>query len=98
MAPGESWDYSLTWRVAEAAVESHPDWAAEVGRRQAESIINDGRADLYNIAVRWLRTVSRAMRSAGQEAAWQDYLTNLTLEHRRKYKLRPMLQDLARRP
>jgi len=33
--------------------------------------------------------------AAGREEEWRDYLDDLVSRHQRKYKLRPMLQDLA---
>jgi hypothetical protein len=34
--------------------------------------------------------------ASGREEEWRDYLDDLVGRHQRKYKLRPMLEDLAR--
>lgn len=91
-----SWDYRLIERVAEAAIETHPDWVIETCRSQAEAIMEPGRADLYDSAVRWLRHAREAYRVAGSEHEWQAYLQELIARHARKYKLRPMLEALRR--
>ena len=91
-----SWDYRLVERVAEAAIETHPDWVIEMCRSQAEAIMDPGRADLYGTAVRWLGHAREAYRVAGREHEWQVYLQGLIVRHARKYKLRPMLEALRR--
>jgi len=91
-----SWDYRLIEHVAEAAIETHPDWVIETCRNQAEAIMHPGRADLYGTAVRWLGYAREAYRVAGCEHEWQAYLQELIVRHARKYKLRPMLEALRR--
>ena len=91
-----SGDYRLRERVAEAAIETPPDWVIETCRSQAEAIMDPGRADLYGAAVRWLGYAREAYRVAGCEHDWQTYLQELIVRHARKYKLRPMLEALRR--
>ena len=84
----------LVARVADAAIESHPDWVIETCRRQAEEIMNQGRSKDYDEAVDWLAKVQKAHLAAGREEEWLAYLEELIDHHKRKYKLRPMLEDL----
>jgi uncharacterized Zn finger protein len=84
----------LVARVADAAIESHPDWVIETCRRQAEEIMNQGRSKYYDEAVDWLTKVQGAHLAAGREEEWLAYLEELIDHHQRKYKLRPMLEDL----
>lgn len=91
-----TWDYRQVERMAKAAIESHPDWVVKTCRRQAEAIMDPGRADLYGAAVRWLGYAREAYRVAGCEHEWQAYLQELIVRHARKYKLRPMLEALRR--
>lgn len=91
-----SWDYRLIERVAEAAIETHPDWVIETCRSQAEAIMHPGTADLYGTAVRWLGYAREAYRVAGCEHEWLAYLQELIVRHARKYKLRPLLEALRR--
>lgn len=86
----------LVARVADAAIESHPGWVIETCRGPAEEIMDDGRSKHYDNAVNWLAKVRDAYLSAGREDEWRDYLEELIARHQRKYKLRPMLEDLAR--
>jgi uncharacterized Zn finger protein len=84
----------LVARVADAAIESHPDWVIETCRRRAEEIMNQGRSKDYDEAVDWLAKVQDAHLAAGREEEWLAYLEELIYHHQRKYKLRPMLEDL----
>jgi uncharacterized Zn finger protein len=84
----------LVARVADAAIESHPDWVIETCRRRAEEIMNQGRSKDYDDAVDWLAKVQDAHLAAGREEEWLAYLEELIDHHQRKYKLRPMLEDL----
>jgi uncharacterized Zn finger protein len=86
---------SLVARVADAAIESHPDWVIETCRRPAEEIMNEGRSKHYEEAVSWLAKARDAHLASGREQEWRAYLEELIAHHQRKYKLRPMLEDLS---
>lgn len=81
-------------RVVDAALESHPDWVIQACRHQAEPIMNEGKAQYYEAAARWLGKARRAYRGTGREKEWQAYLDELLARHGRKYKLVPMLRAL----
>lgn len=85
---------ALIGRVADAAVESHPDWVISTCRRQAEETMDEGRSRRYTEAISWLTRVRAAYHAAGREGEWQRYLEGLIARHGRKYKLRPMLESL----
>ncbi len=84
----------LVARVADAAIETHPDWVIEACRRQAEEIMDQGRSKAYDEAVDWLAKMRDAHLAARREEEWLAYLEELKDHHQRKYKLRPMLEDL----
>ena len=87
---------ALVARVADAAVESRPDWVIETCSKRAEEIMDEGRSKYYGEAITWLEKVRDAYLLEGREEEWQDYLDGLIDLHQRKYKLRPMLEDLAK--
>ncbi len=87
---------ALVARVADAAIESHPDWVIETCRKPAEGIMDEGRSKHYDEAIDWLAKVQDAYLAAGREEQWRAYLKELIAHHQRKYKLRPMLEDLAK--
>lgn len=87
--------YGLLERVMDAAIQHRPDWVIEAARRQAESIMDRGKADAYQHAVEWLKRARAAYRAAGREADWQAYLQDLRIKHSRKYKLMGMLKVFA---
>jgi uncharacterized Zn finger protein len=91
-----TWDYRLLEEVAGAAIPSHPDWVIRTGREQAETIMDEARAQAYHHAADWLAKAREAYRAAGREDEWRDYLEAQIARHQRKYKLRPMLEALRR--
>jgi uncharacterized Zn finger protein len=87
---------ALVAKVADAAIESHPEWVIETCRRPAEEIMDESRSKYYDEAVNWLAKARDAHLAAGREEQWRAYLEELIAYHQRKYKLRPMLEDLAK--
>jgi uncharacterized Zn finger protein len=85
----------LVMRVAAAAVATHPDWVVTTARRHAESIMDRAKSTAYDAAVAWLATVRDAYRAAAREQEWRAYRAGLLDQHRRKSKLRPMLEALG---
>ncbi len=49
-----STDYGLIERVMDTVVEQRPDWVIRTARRQADRIIDAGKAKYYHHAVNWL--------------------------------------------
>lgn len=86
---------ALLERVAEAAVESHPGWVINACGRQAGEIMDQGRSQHYSNAAAWLKKVRAAYRAGDRNDEWQAYLEGLIARHQRKYKLRPLLENLV---
>lgn len=86
---------ALLERVAEAAVESHPGWVISACGRQAGEIMDQGRSQHYSNAAAWLKKVRAAYRAGDRNDEWQAYLEGLIARHQRKYKLRPLLENLV---
>ncbi|MFC1716584.1 SWIM zinc finger domain-containing protein, partial [Candidatus Poribacteria bacterium] len=93
-ALGSYTNYSLVERVADAAISERPDWVIQACREQAEEIMDAAKASIYHHAAKWLKKARAAYLAADREAEWQEYLATLIEQHRRKYKLRPMLEAL----
>lgn len=94
---GSYYSYDLLGKVVEAAIAVNPDWAIRQSLRQAEEIINAGKADRYHYAVEWLRRARDAWRASGRSGEWQAYLDQLRNgPHGRKYKLMEMLKGIGR--
>jgi len=91
---GGSYDYDLIEKVVNAAIPTRPEWAIQTSRKQAEAIMNAGKAKYYNRAIQWLEKARSAYIAAGREAEWQKYIESLLQRHARKYKLVPMLERL----
>lgn len=87
---------TLVALVADTAIESHPDWVIGTCTRKAEGIMEEGKSKYYGEAVSWLAKARDAYLAAGREDEWRAYLDGLIERHQRKYKLRPMLEDLGR--
>ena len=90
-------DDTLVARVVEAALESNPEWVIQTCRKRAERIMDGGKSERYDNAVKWLVKAQEAYRAAGRDEDWQSYLDDLLIHHRRKYRLVPMLKALKER-
>lgn len=86
--------YTVVEPVVDAVWEERPDWVIDVCKEQAEPIIEEGQSDRYRHAVRWLEKAGKAAQAAGKLDEWCAYVEDLRDEQYRKYKLRPMLEDL----
>ncbi|MBF0290149.1 MAG: hypothetical protein HQM14_20220 [SAR324 cluster bacterium] len=80
------------------AVASHPDWVINKCRKQAESIMDGGKAKYYESVVSRLQLVHQAHRIQNRDEEWSRYLEGLISKHVRKYKLRPFLEQMRVMP
>ena len=87
-------DYKVVEPVAEAVWEDHPQWTIDACKEQAEPIIEEGQSQRYRDAADWLEIAGKAAVAAGEVDEWRTYVETLRDEHHRKYKLRPMLEEL----
>ena len=90
---GSYWSGDLD-RVIQAVRAEYPDWGIGKCQRQAESIMNAGKAKDYDTAVAWVRTARDIYLQHARGAEWQAYLNGLLELHARKYKLVPMLRGI----
>src|ERR1700687_195485 len=88
------YDYAMVEQVADAAIQTHPDWVIRMGRQQAERIMDGGEARYYHHAVAWLRRSRAAALGAGLQDDWRQYVDGLLMQHARKYSLVPQLKHL----
>ncbi len=88
--------HTIVEQVVDAALksQSHFDWVIQACRKQAEYIMDGGKAEYYSSAANWLAKARTAYRALGHEEEWQAYLSELLSRHGRKYKLVPMLKAL----
>ncbi|MCI0441024.1 MAG: SWIM zinc finger domain-containing protein, partial [Chloroflexi bacterium] len=91
---GSYMGYDLLERVVDAAKESHPEWAIERCRQEAEPIMDEGKSQHYIAAARWLSLARGAYLANGRQVEWQQYLRGLLQKHARKYALVPRLKQL----
>lgn len=81
-------------RLADAACGLYPDWTIHFTFRMATPIMAEGRSSHYDLAVRWLEQAARAHAVAGKSDEWRARLDALIETHRRKHKLRALLEAL----
>jgi uncharacterized Zn finger protein len=84
--------YDLVERVMDAVIEHRPEWVIQAARRQAERIMDSGKAKYYHHAVGWLEKARAGYRAADRKADWQAYLGEIRTRHGRKCKLMGMLE------
>jgi uncharacterized Zn finger protein len=89
--------HTLVEQVVDAALQAQfqLDWVIQACRKQAEYIMDRGKAELYHAAANWLAKARKAYYMQGSEKVWQTYLDDLLSQHGRKYKLVPMLKALG---
>lgn len=87
-------DYSVLERVMTAALPQRPDWVIEAASRQANRIMEAGKADRYVYAITWLTYVRNAYKAAGRADAWRAHVQSIRAQHGRKYKLMGMIDQL----
>ncbi|WP_429809946.1 hypothetical protein [Ensifer sp. B1-9] len=83
-------------RLAERALADHPDWVIVLACRMADPIMSEGRSSRYETAALWLGIAGRAHKVCGRFGQWLAHLDGLIEQHRRKHKLRPLLEGLRR--
>jgi uncharacterized Zn finger protein len=90
--------HTLVEQVADAALQAQAqlEWVIQACRKQAEYIMDRGKAELYSSAANWLAKARKAYYMLRREKEWQAYLDELLSQHGRKYKLVPMLKALGR--
>jgi uncharacterized Zn finger protein len=81
-------------RLAEQAYADHSDWAIALAFRMADPIMNEGRSSHYETAARWLTIAAHAHAVGKRSEEWSERLEELIETHRRKHKLRPLLEAL----
>jgi len=86
--------HELIAKVADAVLHECPAWVIQASLKQAEDIMDNGKAQLYHAAANWLAKARAAYRVLKREAEWRAYVGNLLRVHARKYKLVPLLQAL----
>ncbi|MEZ5852044.1 MAG: SWIM zinc finger family protein [Hyphomicrobiaceae bacterium] len=95
---GEPSDYAADrttlMRLAEAAAASHSDWVVRFAVGKAANIMDNNRASHYEEAAQWLQKAALAYEASGREDNWAYLIETLIDKHRRKYKLRPLLEAL----
>jgi uncharacterized Zn finger protein len=88
---------AVLMQLADAAHASHSDWVIEIAGRMAAGILEAGRSAHYDVAARWLEMAARAYDAANRFDDWMTQINLLIERHRRKHKLRPLLEALRPR-
>jgi len=94
----ESGGYVSIEQVMDAALERRQrlEWVIQAARKQAERIMDSGKAERYHYAIGWLERARQAYQLADRQAEWQAYLREIRARHGRKYKLMGMIDKFGR--
>ncbi|HLO50170.1 MAG TPA: SWIM zinc finger domain-containing protein, partial [Kamptonema sp.] len=85
----------LAHQVMEAAIPYRPDWVIENASQEAESIVNRGKADAYDVAIQWLHKVRAAYLQSNRQSDWLIYRNYLVNQYGRKRKFMELLKPLT---
>ena len=91
----KSYDSGLLVSTFRAVTSHRPDRVFSLATRRAEEIMDAGKANHYDSAISWLEYARTAYKTADKLPEWKVYLDKLLVAHGRKYKLVPMLRELA---
>ncbi|HRJ44461.1 MAG TPA: hypothetical protein PL105_21380, partial [Caldilineaceae bacterium] len=80
--------------VMNAAMQSRPDWVIQTAQKNAEAIMNAGKANHYDDATAWLRRAKEAYMGSGRKSGWTAYMAEVRQKHGRKWKLMGLLEGL----
>lgn len=86
--------HTIVEQVVNVAVNSRPEWAIQACKKQAEPIMDGGKAQYYHAAASWLSKAHRAYQMLNRDNDWQIYVNELLQLHGRKYKLVPLLKAI----
>ncbi|MEG4989525.1 SWIM zinc finger domain-containing protein [Microcoleus sp. BR0-C5] len=87
------YESALIHRVMGAAIAHRPDWVIANACRLAESIMDRGKSEDYDRAIKWLEKARAAYLQTGQNLQWCAYRSQLMQLHNRKRKLMGMLKS-----
>jgi uncharacterized Zn finger protein len=65
----------------------NPQWVISKGKALAEDIINRGKSEYYEDAVKWLEQVKRGYLASNQQEEWHSYRQQLIEVNSKKRKL-----------
>jgi uncharacterized Zn finger protein len=91
---GDFTDEAVLLRLAEAALERDPAWAARFAEGRAEPLLTGGSTPAYERAAAWLAHARRGYLAQGRRTEWAARIEALIAAHKRRYKLKPLLEAL----
>jgi uncharacterized Zn finger protein len=77
----------LRLRVMQVAAGFNSEWVITKGKALAEDIINRGKSEYYEDAVKWLEQVKRGYHASNQQEEWRSYRQQLIEVNSKKRKL-----------
>jgi uncharacterized Zn finger protein len=86
--------HTIIGQVVDVAIKERPGWAIQACKKQAESIMDRGKAQYYQAAANWLAKAHQAYRALDREEEWQAYFNEVLKIHGRKYTLVPLLKAI----
>lgn len=89
-----NYEFKTVYKVMKTAVSHNPEWVIENGKKRAEKIMNEKKAEYYEQAVNFLGEIKRAYIQLNQSAEWSSYRAKIAKEHARKHKLMGLLQRI----
>lgn len=86
--------HTIVGQVVDVAIKERPEWAIQACKKQAESIMDRGKAQYYHAAADWLSKAHQAYQILNRNEEWQAYFNELLKIHGRKYTLVPLLKAI----
>jgi uncharacterized Zn finger protein len=81
----------MVLQVMQAAIAVDPEWVIHKAQNNAERIIEAGKANKYDWAVKWLQQMKAGFSQLKQVNEWNSYKEKLIATHGRKRKLMDLM-------
>jgi len=90
----DRWSTGKDQEVARAVAASHPDVALAIWHKLALNQIDRVKPAAYTVAAGYLGKMRQVYQQTGQPAKWQQLITSMRTEHKRKSRLLEVLDSL----
>ena len=89
-----SYDGGLEWKVADAICGEFPDDAIAIWQEQVKANLGSAGDSYYTAICKALKKMRPVMKKRGRLAEWQDIITDLQANYKRRINLMRMLRNL----
>lgn len=91
----EYWHSISESEIANSVKEKYPEIALDIWKRLAEKLISETKVGSYEEASAYLRKIKETLEASGKKEEWENYLSEIKEENKRKKRLIEILETLG---